>query len=94
MNNQRTYTALQTACPHENEKPFEPILAISPIMSERRETVKKWNDSLHFMLDRLQSATSKLNISFTKHITASICSNPKYAVKSNRCTQIDQHTPG
>jgi hypothetical protein len=85
---------LQNACPNPNEKSFTPIRSLSPIVNERRELVTKWNKSLHLMLDQLQSSVDNLNITLTQQIITDICSNSNYAVKSSRCTQIDQHTPG
>ncbi|CAF2721693.1 unnamed protein product [Rotaria sp. Silwood2] len=93
-NTRQTYHQLQNACPNSNEKPFKAIVSLSPIASERRELVKNWNVSLHFMLDQLQSSIANLNTSLTQQITTNICSNTNYAVKSSRCTQIDQHAPG
>jgi len=92
-NTQKTYTKLQNACPNPHEKPFSPIISLSPITNERREFVIQWNESLHFMLDQLQSSIDNLNTSLTQQIINDICLNSNYAVKSNRCTQIDQHTP-
>jgi hypothetical protein len=93
-NARTTYTQLQNACPSPNEKPFSRIVSLSPIISERRELVRKWNESLHWMLDQLQTSIENLNTSLTQQIITDICSNSDYAVKSNRCTQIDQHMPG
>ncbi|CAF1392447.1 unnamed protein product [Rotaria sordida] len=93
INTRQIYHQLQNACPNSNEKSFQPIVSLSPITSERRELVKKWNVSLHFMLDQLQSSITNLNTSLTQQITTNICSKPNYAVKSSRCTQIDQHVP-
>jgi hypothetical protein len=92
-NTQKTYMKLQTACPNEHEKPFSPIISLSPIPNERPELVNERNESLHFMLNQLQSSIDNLNTSLTQQIITDICSNSNYAVKSNRCTQIDQHTP-
>jgi hypothetical protein len=92
-NTRKTYTALQSDCPNEHEKVFTPIISLSPATNERREFVTQWNTSLHSMLDKLQSSIDKLNTSLTQQIINDICMNSNYAVKSNRCTQIDQHTP-
>ena len=93
INNRKTYTELQKACPTSDEKPFSPILSLPPIPNERPELVNERNESLHYMLDRLQSSIDNLNSSLTQQIITNVCSNSNYAVKSNRCTQIDQHTP-
>jgi hypothetical protein len=93
-NTRQTYIKLQHACPNSNGKSFSPILSLTPISSEPRERVTKWNISLHSMLDQLQSSIDNLNLTLTQQIITDICSNSNYAVKSNRCTQIDQHTPG
>ncbi|CAF3419703.1 unnamed protein product [Rotaria socialis] len=93
-NTEKTYRQLQNACANTNKKPFQPIVSLPPITSERRERVKEWNVSLYFMLDQLQSSIINLNTSLTQQIAANICSNTHYAVKSSRCIQIDQHTPG
>jgi hypothetical protein len=92
-NTRQTYMKLQQACSNPHEKSFSPILSLSPIINERREFVTQWNESFHEMLDELQSSIDKLNISLTQPIITKICLNSSYAVKSNRCTQIDQHTP-
>jgi len=92
-NTRQTYMILQKACPNPHEKPFSPIISLSPITSERRELVIERNESLHSMLDQLQSSIDNLNTSLTQQIITDICLNSNYAVKSNRCTQIDQHTP-
>jgi hypothetical protein len=92
-NTRQTYMKLLNACPNPHGKPFSPIISVSPITNERREFVIKWNESLHLMLDQLQSSIDNLNTSLTQQIINDICLNSKYAVKSNRCTQIDQHTP-
>ncbi|CAF3803762.1 unnamed protein product [Adineta steineri] len=93
-NNRLTYTQLQNTCSNPKEKPYSPILSLPPIISERRELVTKWNESLHSMLNQLQTSINNLNSTLMQHIITNICSNSNYAVKSNRCTQIDQHTPG
>lgn len=93
-NTRKTYTQLQNSCPNSNGKPFSPILSLSPIISERRELVTKWNETIHWMLDQLQTSIDNLNTSLTQQIITDICSNSNYAVKSERCTQIDQHMPG
>ncbi|CAF4398926.1 unnamed protein product, partial [Rotaria magnacalcarata] len=49
-NTENTYRQLQNACANTNRKPFQPIVSLPPITSERRERVKEWNVSLHFML--------------------------------------------
>jgi hypothetical protein len=92
-NTRKTYIKLQTSCPNLHEKPFSPIISLSPIVTERREFVTQWNDSLHVMLDQLQLSIDNLNTSLIQQIITDICMNSNYAVKSNRCTQIDQHTP-
>ncbi|CAF3776556.1 unnamed protein product [Rotaria sp. Silwood1] len=92
-NTRQTYHQLQNACPNSNEKPYQPIVSLSPITSERRELVRNWNISLHFMLDQLQSSIAYLNTNLTQQIMTNICSNSNYAVKSSRCIQIDQHMP-
>ena len=93
-NTRHTYMELQAACPHKNSKPFSSIQSLQPITSERWEIVTKWNSSLHALLDELQGSISRLNVSLTEQVTTDICSNTNYATKSQRCTQIDQHTPG
>lgn len=93
-NNRNTYDQLQKTCPNSNMKSFEPIISLAAITSERREQVKKWNMSLHFMLDNLKVSIGNLNKTLTQQVTNNICSNPHYAVKSTRCIQIDQHAPG
>jgi hypothetical protein len=92
-NTRQTYVELHKSCPNPDKKPFSPILSLSPIINERRELVTKWNESLHLMLDQLQTSIDTLNVSLTQKIITDICSNSNYAVKSNSCTQIDQHTP-
>jgi hypothetical protein len=92
-NTRQTYTKLQKMCPNSDEKPFSPILSLPPIPNERAGLVNERNESLHSMLDRLQSSIDNLNTSLTQQIITNICSNSNYAVKSNRCTHIDQHTP-
>jgi len=91
-NSQRIYTQLQTACPNLNMKSFSPILSLPPTINERRELVSRWNRSLHYLLRQLHSSIDNLDIQFTQQITIDICSNSKYAVKSNQCTQIDEET--
>jgi hypothetical protein len=93
-NTEHTYIKLQNTCPNPNGKPFSRILSLPPIITERRELVTKWNESLHLLLDQFQISIDKLNISLTQQIITEICSNPNYSAKSNRCTQIDQHRPG
>lgn len=92
-NTRKTYTQLQKFCPHKDEKLFTPLLSVLPTLNERREFVTQWNISLHSMLNKLQTSIDNLNTSLTQPIITNICLNSNYAVKSNRCTQIDQHTP-
>ncbi len=91
-NSRHIYTQLKTACPNPNVKSFSPILSLPPTINERRELVLKWNRSLHFLFQQLQSSIDDLDMKFTQQIITDICSNSKYAVKSNRCTQIDKQT--
>jgi hypothetical protein len=89
-NNRRIYTQFQTACPNPNVKSFSPILSLPPTINERREIVTRWNRSLHYLFKQLYSSIENLDITFTQQIITDICSNSKYAVKSNQCTQIDK----
>jgi hypothetical protein len=91
-NSRYIYTQLQTACPNVNAKSFSPILSLPPVTTERRELVSQWNRSLHFLLKQLQSSIDNLLIKLTQQISKEICSNPNFAAKSNRCTQIDKKT--
>jgi wobble nucleotide-excising tRNase len=91
-NSRRIYTQLQTACPNSNLKSFSPILSLPPTINERRELVSRWNRSLHYLLRQLHSSIDTLDMKFIQQITTDICSNSKYAIKSNQCTQIDKQT--
>ncbi|CAF1209765.1 unnamed protein product [Rotaria sordida] len=91
-NSRHIYVELQNACSNENTKSFSPILSLPPTITERRELVFQWNRSLHFVLKRTQSSMDSLNTKFTKKLITGICSNSKYAIKSDRCTQIDKQT--
>ncbi|CAF1101094.1 unnamed protein product [Adineta ricciae] len=90
INSRQIYTQLQKACSDPNAKSFSPLLSLPPTISERRELVYQWNRSLHFVLKQLQSSIDTLHIHLTEKIITDICSNSNYAVKSNRCTQIDK----
>ncbi|CAF1674619.1 unnamed protein product, partial [Adineta ricciae] len=90
INSRQIYIQLQKACPDPNAKLFSPLLSLPPTISERRELVYQWNRSLHFVLKQLQSSIDTLYIHLTEKIITDICSNSNYAVKSNRCTQIDK----
>ena len=90
INSRQIYTQLQKACSDPNAKSFSPLLSLPPTISERRELVYQWNRSLHFILKQLQSSIDTLHIHLTEKIITDICSNSNYAVKSNRCTQIDK----
>jgi hypothetical protein len=92
-NTPQTYKKLQTLCPNSNEKLFSPIISLSPIINEPSELINQRNNSLHFMLNQLQTSIDNLNRSLIEQIIIDICSNSTYAVKSKQCTQIDQHTP-
>jgi hypothetical protein len=91
-NSRYIYTQLQTACPNLYAKPFSPIISLPPAITERRELVSQWNRSLHFLLKQLQSSIDNLAVKLTQQISKDICSNSKYATKSNQCTQIDKQT--
>ncbi len=91
-NSRHIYTQLQSACPNRNVKPFSPILSLPPTINERRELVYRWNRSIHFLLKQIPSSIENLYMQFTQQIITDICSNPKYAAKSNQCTQIDKQT--
>ena len=91
-NSRNIYSQLQTACPNKNAKSFSPILSLPPTITERRELVFQWNKSLHLSLKQLQSSIDNLYIQITQRTSKDICSNSNYAVKSNRCTQIDKQT--
>ena len=89
-NDRQIHMKLQAACPNPNEKAFSPIRSLSPIISERPELVIQRNQSLHILLNQLQSSINNLQPDLTQQIIADICSNSNYAVKSIRCTQVDQ----
>ena len=93
-NSRQTYTQLQTACPNPNSKAYSPLLSVEPITSEPRELANQWNRALRSLLDELQRSINSLNVNLTHDVSLHICSNRNYAVKSDRCTRIDQHTPG
>ncbi|UJR14879.1 hypothetical protein I4U23_001863 [Adineta vaga] len=90
INSRHIYTQLQKTCPDPNGKPFSPILSLPPTIIESPELVYQWNRSLHFLLKQLQSSIDTLSLRYTQQIITDICSNSNYAVKSNRCTQIDK----
>ena len=92
-NDRQIHMKLQTACPNPNEKPFSPIRSLSPVINERPELVTQRNQSLHILLNQLQSSINNLQADLTQQIITDICSNSNYAVKSNRCTRIDQSMP-
>ena len=92
-NTRHIYTQLQTACPHDEAKGFNPIRSLPPIINERRELVQAWNRSLHFIFHQLKSSIDNLHLRLSQQIMTDICSNINYAVKSSRCTQIDQQKP-
>jgi hypothetical protein len=89
-NSRFIYTQLRTACPNPSSKTFSPILSLPPTTNERRELVHRWNRSLHSLFKQLHSSIDNLYIHFTQQIITDICTNEKYAEKSNQCTQIDQ----
>ncbi|UJR31829.1 hypothetical protein I4U23_019306 [Adineta vaga] len=92
-NSEKIYRKLKDACPDPNRKAFSPILSLPPTISERHEIILKWNDTLHATLEHLQMSIGSLNESLPKRIINDICLNSNYAVKSSRCTSIDQHMP-
>ena len=92
-NDRHIHMKLQAACPYAHEKPFSPILSLSPAINERPELIIQRNQSLHFLLNQLQSSINSLDTDLTQQIITDICSNSNYAVKSNRCTRIDQSMP-
>lgn len=89
-NSRRIYTEFQNTCPNSNIKPFSPILSLPPTINERRESVLRWNRSIHYLFKQLYSSMENLDMKLIQQIITDICSNPKYAVKSNQCTQINQ----
>ncbi len=89
-NSRHIYTQLQTACPNPSSKSFSPILSLPPTINERRELVARWNRSLYFLFKQLHSSIDNLHTHFTQQIITDICSNSKYASKSNQCTQLDK----
>ena len=92
-NSEQIYKKLKHACPDPNRKEFSPIRSLSPTINERHDIVIQWNNTLHATLSRLQLSIENLNESLPTRIIKDICSSSNYAVKSERCTQIDQHMP-
>lgn len=91
-NNRYINTELRAACPNSHSKPFSPILSLPPTTNERPELVYRWNRTLHFLLKQLHSSNDNLYTHFTQQTVTDICSKSKYAARSQRCTQLDQHT--
>ena len=91
--NSRYFQHLETNCPNSLAKISSTFRTFPPIPTERREFLFHSNRSLHFIYHQLKSSIENLHIRLSQQIISDVCSNEIYALKSNRCTQIDPKRP-
>ena len=86
-NSRKVYAQFQRFCKNTNMKHFSPILSLPPTINERREVVFRWNRTIHSLFLQLYSTLDNLEQYIKEQIPSKLCSNSKYASKSDSCTQ-------